>query len=116
VKMHDDIIPHMSHPHSLADLLSGALDRGGMLGMLALHAIFVLVTRHGLEYPAFYARLYQLLQPSTLLVPPPPCPYSNTIVAPWAFDRATGAYPTPRAQFLPRIVAFWLLEHFTSWR
>jgi U3 small nucleolar RNA-associated protein 19 len=68
VKMHDEIIPNMSNPHNLADLLTRALDAGGMLGMLALHAIFVLVTKHGLEYPAFYARMYQLLQPSTLLV------------------------------------------------
>lgn len=31
--------------------------------MLALNGIFTLVTRHGLEYPAFYARLYSLLTP-----------------------------------------------------
>lgn len=30
--------------------------------MLALNGIFTLVTRHGLEYPHFYARLYALLQ------------------------------------------------------
>ncbi len=29
--------------------------------MLALHGLFILVTKHGLEYPAFYARLYGLL-------------------------------------------------------
>ena len=29
--------------------------------MLALNGIFILVTRHGLEYPAFYERLYALL-------------------------------------------------------
>ena len=34
---------------------------GGMVGMLALNGIFILVTRHGLEYPAFYERLYALL-------------------------------------------------------
>ena len=34
---------------------------GGMVGMLALNGIFILVTRHGLEYPAFYERLYGLL-------------------------------------------------------
>jgi len=32
-----------------------------MVGMLALNGIFILVTRHGLEYPAFYERLYALL-------------------------------------------------------
>ena len=68
IKVHEDVIPHMTNPNLLADLLSGALDSGGMLGVLALHAIFVLATKHGLEYPQFYARLYQLLQPSALLV------------------------------------------------
>jgi hypothetical protein len=40
--------------------LSGCLLAGGLTGMLALHGIFVLVTQHGLEYPAFYKRLYNL--------------------------------------------------------
>jgi U3 small nucleolar RNA-associated protein 19 len=34
---------------------------GGLVGMLALNGIFQLVTRHGLEYPHFYTRLYNLL-------------------------------------------------------
>ena len=34
--------------------------------MLALHGIFTLVTRYGLEYPAFYAKLYQLITPAAL--------------------------------------------------
>lgn len=29
--------------------------------MLALNGIFILVTQHGLEYPVFYMRLYQLI-------------------------------------------------------
>jgi len=33
--------------------------------MLALDGIFVLVTQHGLEYPHFYDRLYQLITPDT---------------------------------------------------
>lgn len=39
-----------------------------MAGMLALHGIFTLVTRHGLEYPRFYERLYQLLTPAAFQV------------------------------------------------
>lgn len=70
VRVHENVIPHMSNPHLLADLFNGALDNGGLLGILALHAIFVLVTKYGLEYPHFYARLYQLLQPDSLLVGP----------------------------------------------
>ena len=70
VKVHEDVIPHLSNPLQLADLLSRALDAGGFLGMTALHAIFVLVTKYGLEYPQFYVRLYQLLKPEVFLVSP----------------------------------------------
>jgi hypothetical protein len=66
LKLHSDVIPVMTDPALLADFLTHALGRGGLDGMLALHGIFVLVTRHGLEYPAFYARLYQLLTPGAL--------------------------------------------------
>ena len=68
VRLPEQVIPHMSNPHLLADLMAGALDAGELLGMLALHTIFVLVSKHSLEYPQFYARLYQLLQPSAFLV------------------------------------------------
>jgi hypothetical protein len=37
--------------------------------MLALNGLFILVTRHGLEYPAFYRRLYGLLTLDAFQVP-----------------------------------------------
>lgn len=85
VRLHEDVIPHLANPLLLADQLSGALDQGGLVGLLALHAIFVLVSKHGLEYPAFYTRLYQLLQPSTLLVSPckPRLEMSTGLVSAW---------------------------------
>lgn len=39
----------------------------GLVAMLALNGIFVLVTKHGLEYPHFYRRLYGLLKVRTFL-------------------------------------------------
>ena len=36
--------------------------------MLALNGLFILVTKHGLEYPAFYRRLYGLLTLDTFQV------------------------------------------------
>jgi U3 small nucleolar RNA-associated protein 19 len=72
VRMHADILPHLAGPHLLADWLTRAVDAGGLPGMLALHAIFALVTAHGLEYPRFYARLYSLLTPAALMVRPSP--------------------------------------------
>jgi U3 small nucleolar RNA-associated protein 19 len=68
VKAHTDIIPHLTNPHLLADFLTRVLDAGGLTGMLALHGIFTLVTKHGLEYPYFYCRLYNLLTPAALMV------------------------------------------------
>lgn len=64
--LHEQVMPAMTNPLMLADFLTYALNQGGMVGMIALNSIFVLVTRHGLEYPAFYARLYQLLTPAAL--------------------------------------------------
>lgn len=49
-------------------LAATATPAGGLLGVLALNGIFVLVTRHGLEYPHFYARLYALLTPEVFQV------------------------------------------------
>lgn len=62
VQLHSKVLPSLPNPLLLSDFLSSCLDQGGLLGMLALNAIFTLVTKHGLEYPHFYARLYALLQ------------------------------------------------------
>ena len=62
VQLHSKVMPSLPNPLLLSDFLSGCLDQGGLVGMLALNGIFTLVTRHGLEYPDFYARLYALLQ------------------------------------------------------
>lgn len=59
-------IPAINEPLRLADLLTARLDGGGLPAALALHAIFLLVTRHGLEYPRFYERLYTLLDARTV--------------------------------------------------
>ncbi|CAG9467623.1 unnamed protein product [Pedinophyceae sp. YPF-701] len=64
--LHEAVIPAMANPLLLSDFLTRSLDRGGITGMLALQGIFVLVTQHGLEYPKFYEKLYQLIQPSSL--------------------------------------------------
>lgn len=61
IRMPDLVIPAAPNPLLLADFLSASVDQGGLTGLLALNGLFVLVTRHGLEYPAFYARLYGLL-------------------------------------------------------
>lgn len=67
LKLHSDVLPAMSSPLLLSDFLTHALDQGGFEGMLALNGLFTLVTRHGLEYPAFYARLYGLITPDAFV-------------------------------------------------
>ncbi|KAL6760944.1 CBF/Mak21 family-domain-containing protein [Haematococcus lacustris] len=61
LRIHESVIPNMLNPNSLADFLTYALDQGGLTGILALNGIFLLVTQHRLEYPAFFQRLYNLL-------------------------------------------------------
>lgn len=61
IKMPEMIIPAAPNPLLLADFLSASVDQGGLTGLLALNGLFVLVTKHGLEYPSFYSRLYSLL-------------------------------------------------------
>lgn len=61
LRLHANVIPNMMAPNMLADFLTYSLNQGGLTGMLALQGIFILVTQHGLEYPAFYRRLYNLL-------------------------------------------------------
>jgi len=68
VQLHSTVMPHMPNPLLLSDFLTRCLDEGGLVGMLALNGIFTLVTKHGLEYPNFYSRLYALLQVCILLV------------------------------------------------
>lgn len=62
VQLHSKVMPSLANPLLLSDFLSSCLDQGGLLGMLALNGLFTLVTKHGLEYPHFYVRLYALLQ------------------------------------------------------
>jgi U3 small nucleolar RNA-associated protein 19 len=57
------VVRHIKNPITLSDFFTKAVDRGGMLGILALQGLFFLVTEHGLEHPEFYERLYNLLVP-----------------------------------------------------
>mmetsp|Transcript_3642 Transcript_3642/g.5025 ORF Transcript_3642/g.5025 Transcript_3642/m.5025 type:complete len:665 (-) Transcript_3642:104-2098(-) len=56
-----NILPHVSSPLRFADFCTRAYDVGGITGILALHGLFILMTKHGLEYPNFYSSLYKLV-------------------------------------------------------
>ncbi|XP_019738183.1 nucleolar complex protein 4 homolog [Hippocampus comes] len=64
VILHDAILPHMSKPTLMIDFLTAAYDVGGAISLLALNGLFVLMHEHNLDYPDFYKKLYNLLEPS----------------------------------------------------
>ncbi|XP_066545640.1 nucleolar complex protein 4 homolog [Amia ocellicauda] len=64
VIFHDSILPHMSKPTLMIDFLTAAYDIGGAISLLALNGLFVLIHQHNLDYPDFYKKLYNLLEPS----------------------------------------------------
>ncbi|CAH2051474.1 unnamed protein product [Thlaspi arvense] len=59
------VIPHLSNP--AIDFLTKSYDIGGVVSVMALSSLFILMTKHGLEYPNFYVKLYALLVPSVFV-------------------------------------------------
>ncbi|XP_060917560.1 nucleolar complex protein 4 homolog [Labrus mixtus] len=68
VILHDSILPHMSKPTLMIDFLTAAYEVGGAISLLALNGLFVLIHQHNLDYPDFYRKLYNLLEPSVFYV------------------------------------------------
>ncbi|KAJ3295884.1 hypothetical protein HK104_002224 [Borealophlyctis nickersoniae] len=60
VMLHKKIIPFMAKPTLLIDFLVDAYDAGGPVSLLALNGLFTLITKHNLDYPDFYTKLYAL--------------------------------------------------------
>ncbi|KAJ3044514.1 hypothetical protein HDV00_001941 [Rhizophlyctis rosea] len=58
--MHKRIIPYMTQPTLLIDFLVDSYDAGGPISLLALNGLFTLITKHNLDYPDFYTKLYAL--------------------------------------------------------
>ena len=57
----DSIIPHLSNPLVLSDSMSYYFSMGGLTAIFALDALFILMIKHGLEYPDFYNQLYTII-------------------------------------------------------
>ncbi|KAM6902144.1 nucleolar complex protein 4 homolog [Xenentodon cancila] len=68
VILHDSILPHMSKPTLMIDFLTAAYEVGGAVSLLALNGLFILIHQHNLDYPDFYKKLYNLLEPSVFHV------------------------------------------------
>ncbi|KAL8292627.1 hypothetical protein RQP46_001239 [Phenoliferia psychrophenolica] len=61
VILHRQVLPHMTDPKRTMDWLVDSTNSGGTIGILALNGLFTLMTKHNLEYPDFFTKLYALL-------------------------------------------------------
>lgn len=57
------VIQHLDKPILLTDFLMDSLDIDGPIGMLALQGVFLLVTKHNLDYPNIFTKLYSMFEP-----------------------------------------------------
>ncbi|XP_034949416.1 nucleolar complex protein 4 homolog B isoform X2 [Chelonus insularis] len=57
------VMPYLEKPVLLTDFLMDSLDIDGPIGLLALQGVFVLVTKHNLEYPNIFTKLYSMFEP-----------------------------------------------------
>jgi len=56
-----NILPNIREPLLLSDYLTRSYEVGGVTSLNALNSLFVLMTKHNLEYPNFYKSLYGLI-------------------------------------------------------
>lgn len=57
------VMQHLEKPVLLNNYLMDSLDYEGPIGLLALRAIYLLVTKHNLEYPIIFKKLYSMFEP-----------------------------------------------------
>lgn len=57
------VIQHLEKPVLLTDFLMNSLDCDGTISLLALQGVFILVTKHNLEYPNIFKKLYSMFEP-----------------------------------------------------
>lgn len=63
-----DVLPNVTEPLNFADLLTNCYNNANNvdIAIAALDALFVLISKHGLDYPRFYHKLYALFTPYVL--------------------------------------------------
>lgn len=68
--MPKQLLPYMHDPLRLSDFLTLCFDSSiGIdlsVSLASLDALYILISKHGLDYPRFYHRLYSLLTPTAL--------------------------------------------------
>ena len=62
-----ELLPYMDDPLSMADMLICAYDSTNTtVAIAALDGLFVLISKHSLDYPRFYHKLYSLMTEETM--------------------------------------------------
>jgi U3 small nucleolar RNA-associated protein 19 len=64
--MADSIAPWFTKPELLMDFLTDCYNAGGSISLLALSGVFYLIQERNLDYPAFFTKLYSLLDADIL--------------------------------------------------
>ncbi|KZV69409.1 CBF-domain-containing protein [Peniophora sp. CONT] len=64
--LHQRVMPNLTRAAMLMDWVGECVDFGGVVGLLALNALFILMTEYNLDYPVFYTRLYAFLDKDLL--------------------------------------------------
>lgn len=57
------VMTHLEKPVLMTDFLMDSLDADGPIGLLALQGVFILVTKHNLDYPNIFTKLYSMFEP-----------------------------------------------------
>jgi U3 small nucleolar RNA-associated protein 19 len=61
--LHVEIFPAVLNPLVLADFLTDSYNKGGLISLLSLNALFILISKYNLDYPHFFKKLYALCKP-----------------------------------------------------
>ncbi|KAF8504436.1 ribosome biogenesis protein Noc4 [Russula emetica] len=64
--LHRGVLPHLTRAIMVMDWVGTCVDYGGVVGLLALNALFILMQEYNLDYPSFYTRLYAFLDQDLL--------------------------------------------------
>lgn len=60
----EHVMEFLRDPVSLTDFFMSSYNCGGGVSLLAMHGVFLLMTKHNLQYPQFYQKVHRLLEPS----------------------------------------------------
>jgi len=64
--MESHILPNIANPIALCDFLTDSFNVGGVVSVLSLSGLFVLMTKHNLDSPNFFPKLYSICDNTVL--------------------------------------------------